>query len=89
MKQNRIAQCLSQAFACAVGSLAMVAAIAQTPAPDTLPIGGVVKQGQATIQQAAGRIDIQQSSPKVAIDWTSFSIGAQSAVNFSQPNSSA
>jgi filamentous hemagglutinin family protein len=55
----------------------------------THPQGGKVVSGSASISQVGNTTDIRQSSSDVAIDWLSFSIGAQSSVDFIQPSASA
>ena len=54
-----------------------------------LPTGGAVSAGSASIASGAGKTTINQSSQNVAINWQSFSIGADEAVQFVQPNSSS
>ncbi len=49
------------------------------------PKGGVVKAGGATISTRGGATTINQSGQKVVIDWKSFDIDANEAVNFIQP----
>jgi large exoprotein involved in heme utilization and adhesion len=53
-----------------------------------LPTGHVTN-GRATVTESGNSMTVQQSSGKVAIDWTSFSIGAGDSVTFRQPSSSA
>jgi filamentous hemagglutinin family protein len=53
------------------------------------PQGGKVVSGSASITQVGNTTDIRQSSTDVSIDWLSFSIGAQSSVDFIQPSISA
>src|SRR4051812_45599903 len=62
---------------------------AQSIAPTTLPTGGRVVAGQATIGQSGAAMQIVQGSTKAALDWASFSIGSQAAGPFSQPSASA
>ena len=49
------------------------------PASDALPQGGVVTQGNATIQSAgtpaAPVLNINQTSQRAIVDWHSFEIG--------------
>ncbi|MEM7268373.1 MAG: filamentous hemagglutinin N-terminal domain-containing protein, partial [Pseudomonadota bacterium] len=49
------------------------------------PKGGNVKAGAATISTAGGRTTINQQGQKVVIDWKSFDIDADEAVEFVQP----
>lgn len=60
------------------------------PPPLTLPQGGVVAAGTASISQAApNQLNINQLSQQAVINWNSFNIGGQASVNFVQPNSTA
>ncbi len=59
---------------------------AQAPAPNTLPTGGGVLAGQATIATPApNRMQITQGSDRAVIGWQSFSIGSNAAVDIRQP----
>src|SRR3954470_10713204 len=62
---------------------------AQSIAPTTLPTGGRVVAGQATIGQSGAAMQIVQGSTRAALDWNSFSIGSQASVTFNQPSASA
>ena len=55
----------------------------------TLPTQGVVVQGQATIEQTAGTMQIHQLTNRSIINWQTFNIGQHAVVNFNQPSSSA
>ena len=59
------------------------------PAPNTLPTGPSVAAGQAQISQSGNALNVNQSTPKAAINWNSFSIGASAVVNFIQPSSAS
>jgi filamentous hemagglutinin family protein len=67
------------------------ALLAPTPSlAQQLPTGGAVTHGTATIgAPAGGTLNINQSSNRAVIDWSSFSIGAGGTVNFNQPGVSA
>ncbi|MCC7006218.1 MAG: filamentous hemagglutinin N-terminal domain-containing protein, partial [Ottowia sp.] len=56
------------------------------PAAHTLPSGGVVSVGAGTISTSGSLMNINQSSPKLLINWNSFDIGSNAAVIFAQPN---
>lgn len=60
-------------------------------AVDALPTGGTVVAGSVTIgsPSPAAKLDITQSSNRAVINWSSFDIGQDAEVAFSQPNSSA
>lgn len=55
----------------------------------TLPTGGSVTAGGATIATGPGTMTINQSTQNVAINWQTFSIGQGGSVVFVQPNSSS
>lgn len=65
------------------------AALAQAPAPGALPTGAQVLAGQAAISQAGNTLTIQQATNQAILNWQSFNIGSQAAVNFQQPSASA
>jgi filamentous hemagglutinin family protein len=72
-------------LALAVLGYSVVQAFAQT-----LPQGGTVVGGSGTITQTnANQLTITQSSQNLAIDWQSFSVGANNIVRFVQPSTSA
>ena len=64
-----------------------VAAVGQTVSDSQLPVGGQVRAGQATISQSGNTLQINQSSQRAVVDWSSFNIGAQAQVQFQQPES--
>lgn len=55
-------------------------------AQDTLPTGGKVVSGSASIQRNGLSMQIDQSSDKLIANWRSFSIGKDNKVIFNQPN---
>ena len=56
----------------------------------TMPSGGQVAAGQATISQPApGYMQIDQASDKAILNWQSFSIGSGGQVYFQQPATSS
>ncbi|WP_422043159.1 YDG domain-containing protein, partial [Roseateles sp.] len=59
------------------------------PAVNALPQGGQVVAGQALISSNGARLDIKQTSPRAAIDWQSFNLGANASVDFKQPSSAS
>lgn len=74
--------------ALAVGLCFSGNAMAQVAA-NTLPNGGQVGFGSASIGSNAGKMQINQSSDRASINWTAFSIGKDASVNINQPGSSA
>ncbi|MBI3348962.1 MAG: filamentous hemagglutinin N-terminal domain-containing protein, partial [Burkholderiales bacterium] len=68
--------------------LAWAVAVALTPgAAGALPQGGVLKQGQATIQTPQqGLMEIKQTSQTAGLDWRSFSVDKGETVQIYQPN---
>ncbi|WP_332676575.1 two-partner secretion domain-containing protein [Brevundimonas sp.] len=55
----------------------------------TLPTGGSVASGGATITAGPGTMTINQSTQNTVINWQSFSIGSGGSVAFVQPNGSS
>jgi filamentous hemagglutinin family protein len=53
------------------------------------PLGGEVVSGAGSISQSSSTTTIQQSSQNLSLNWESFNIAPQEAVNFQQPSSSA
>ena len=73
-----------------MGSLLGSMAHAQTaPPPNTLPTGGQVSAGQASIGQAGANMLIQQASNRAAINWQSFNVGSNAQVQYVQPDASS
>ena len=64
-------------------------AISQARLVAAQPSGGQVTSGNGGIVQSGNSTVINQQSQNLAIDWLSFSIGANESVRFNQPNSSA
>ena len=55
-----------------------------------LPQGGTVAAGSATISTPTGTsMRIDQTTDRVAIDWTRFNIAANEAVRFQQPSATS
>ncbi|MBM4231535.1 MAG: filamentous hemagglutinin N-terminal domain-containing protein, partial [Gammaproteobacteria bacterium] len=54
-----------------------------------LPSGGQITFGAGSIQQSQSQLTINQSSERMALDWKSFSVGADKSVRFVQPSTSA
>ena len=72
-----------------VAMLSGGAAIAAPPAPNQLPTGGQVAAGVAAIGTNGNTMTVTQSSNRAAINWNTFDIGSQAAVNFVQPSANA
>ena len=77
-----------------VSALALLAGLvplgARPAASQTLPSGGSVAGGRATVgAPTAGSLTVNQSSQRAVINWNSFSVGAGGTVTFQQPNASA
>jgi filamentous hemagglutinin family protein len=53
------------------------------------PQDAKVVAGQATVQQSGSTTTVTQGSPRAAIDWRSFNVGATESVNFVQPNANS
>ena len=56
---------------------------------NTLPTGGSVAIGNATITKQNNNLSINQSSDKVVLNWETFNIGKEASVEFFQPSSSS
>jgi filamentous hemagglutinin family protein len=66
------------------------ASIMLTPAMSlSLPQGGVVSAGQATINDGIGRVDIHQQTDKAVIDWRGFDLNENETTQFHQPNANS
>jgi filamentous hemagglutinin family protein len=63
--------------------------VAACLAASSLPSGGQVQSGTASITQSGDTTTVRQTSQDVSIAWQSFNIGAQDTVDFLQPSSSA
>lgn len=73
----------------AVSSALALPAFAQ-PASNTVPTGGQVAAGAASISTpAAATMQIDQSSGSAIINWQTFSIGSAASVRFNQPGASS
>jgi filamentous hemagglutinin family protein len=75
-----------------LASSSLIALAIGASASDALanPKDGKVVAGQAEIlDRGNGRLEIQQTSQKAAIDWRSFSIGQQEHTHFAQPGRDA
>jgi hypothetical protein len=71
-----------------LASLAVLGMAATTAAQaQNLPTGGSVSSGSATVSSGPNGLTINQTSQNVALNWQSFSIGADKNVTFVQPNS--
>lgn len=74
--------------ALAVAGLAQQA-LAAAPAPNTLPTGGQVVAGTATIATTGNTMNVNQASQRAVVSWSSFDVGSNATVNFNQPNAQA
>jgi len=66
-----------------------VSALAAAPPVNTLPTGGAITYGNATITQNGNTLNINQTSGQAIGSFTTFSIGANAVVDISQPNAAA
>ncbi len=74
--------------ACVAIGVMTLLALDQTLA-GALPSGGNVVAGSGSISTAGNTMTITQSTPKMAVNWNSFSVGQGNSVNFVQPSSSS
>lgn len=70
-------------------AFALAGLIASIAGAQGLPTGGQIAAGQGSISSAGPAMTVTQSTGKMAIDWQSFSVGAQNKVEFIQPSSSS
>ncbi|MBV68875.1 MAG: hypothetical protein CMJ08_03625, partial [Pelagibacterales bacterium] len=56
---------------------------------NTLPTGGTVESGNATITSNQSNLSVKQNSDKVILNWETFNIGRDASVEFFQPSSSS
>jgi filamentous hemagglutinin family protein len=68
--------------------LALLSGI-ETLSAAELPTGGIVEAGQATISQSSQTLNVNQSSQRAVVSWTSFNVARGNTVNFNQPNANA
>jgi filamentous hemagglutinin family protein len=76
-------------LAFAVASAFLSAGVAAQTGPGTLPSGGQVTSGSATLTYTPNKLQIDQGTDKAILQWNSFSIGSGAWVNFSQPSASS
>ena len=74
---------------CALVTLAWAGPVASTALPTSLPTGGQVAQGAASISQSGAVMNITQSTPKAVVNWNTFDIGQNAKVNIVQPGADA
>lgn len=67
----------------------LLAGAAPSWAAGPLPTGGQVTSGAGVIHQSGPDMTITQSSARLGMDWTSFSIGSGNTVRFVQPDASS
>lgn len=70
-------------------ALSAAPAWAEAPPPNTLPTGGTVSTGAATVGTNGAELTVNQSSNRVVIDWRSFNIGSAAGVTFNQPTNTS
>jgi filamentous hemagglutinin family protein len=63
----------------------------QAPPPAlALPTGAVLRSGTGNVSETApGQMRVDQASPRLGLDWQSFSIGSGARVQFVQPDANA
>ena len=57
--------------------------------PNTLPKDPNVVNGDATISSSINKLDIDQKTDKLSINWSSFNIGKEASVEFFQPSNNS
>jgi filamentous hemagglutinin family protein len=66
-----------------------IPSMAAAPAANTLPTGGMVTYGAATITQNGNALNINQSSGSAIASFGTFSIGAGAVVNINEPGAAS
>ncbi|MDB5734239.1 MAG: filamentous hemagglutinin N-terminal protein [Alphaproteobacteria bacterium] len=79
----------SSLFALGAASALLTGGPAHAFDANSLPQGGNVTGGAATIATSGNTLTVNQSSNRAVIDWRSFDIGANAQANFNQPGASA
>ncbi|NVK72515.1 MAG: filamentous hemagglutinin N-terminal domain-containing protein, partial [Oceanospirillaceae bacterium] len=77
---------LTQTMALILGSVTSMVTYGQQPA---LPVGGNIAAGQVSIGTSGNTMTVTQGSDKAIVNWGSFSVGKEAAVNFVQPGSAS
>jgi filamentous hemagglutinin family protein len=54
-----------------------------------LPTGGVVAAGTAAITQSGNVMNVNQTSQRAVVNWSTFDVAKGNTVNFNQPNANA
>lgn len=70
-------------------AIAMLGLAASPVRAQSVPTGGNVVAGSATIDTGAQTVTVNQSSANAAINWQSFSVGADSKIVFVQPDANS
>ncbi len=69
-----------------IGVAVAVVSCAKSSTAHALPVGGTTVAGHGQITASGSVLTVEQSSPRLAIDWQSFDIGAGQSVIFRQPS---
>ena len=85
----RLGVAATLAFALPLFSVSAFAQAAGALAANALPTGAQVVAGQAGIAQSGSQMTVTQGSDRAIINWQSFNIGSNAAVQFIQPSTSA
>ena len=72
-----------------ISALSIAVMLAFTANAHAQPVGGVVVEGMADIQQSTGLTTINQSTQNTVINWQSFNILQGQTVQFVQPDTSS
>lgn len=91
---NTACQCWQAVSECARSrtkgtSTALISTLLFSSAAFAGPTGGEITAGQGIINQSGTNTTITQQTPRLAIDWNTFSIGQHEFVNFNQPSASS
>ena len=71
----------------AIASYLLLSGVAHAvPPTNELPTGGTVGAGRVTIQQIGNTLNVNQSTSRAVINWSTFNVGRDTTVNFNQPS---
>jgi filamentous hemagglutinin family protein len=79
----------SSLFVLGTASVLLGSGPAQAFDANSLPTGGNVTGGSATIATSGNTLTVNQASNRAIIDWRNFNIGANAQANFNQPGTSS
>ena len=86
--KSLVAALICIGFTFAIHAAPLSAQLAPASA-NQLPTGAQVSAGSATVSQSGSVLTLKQTTPKAAVNWQTFNVGAQAQVDIVQPSSSS